>query len=177
MAVTPQTYPLADGQTRLALRGLTLHADDAVAWGLRRQIDEFADVANKCNQAAVKCRDSKERRELVLAAAGLRVERDAIVPKFLKEYLRSGSTGDDIETKILPQLTDGDIEFLLRYSGEGPQYSMRLLDGLLDEKPITCLESLIVLLEQTDAGKAYLSGLALRLAPPPTSGSGPSATT
>ena len=107
----PQTfeYVLADGQTKLPLRGVTLHKDDDAARRLMYEAEHLLDAVEARVSEMGKATDAATIGKLGGVASELRMMRDGKFREFMVAMFGSKFGTDDIQGKIIPQCTEADM--------------------------------------------------------------------
>lgn len=170
-------FVLADGETKIPLRPLTYHADDAAALRLHYEAEHLANAVVTRLGDVSRAKTAKEAAEINKVAVELRTMRDAAFAAFLLEYLKGALGADAIKQKVVAQCGEDDLTFIMQTVRETPDYSARLLRSLVNDDPVGVFETLLTRLEQTDAGRTYLRTICEPLLTRLTNSTGPTPTT
>ena len=168
---------MADGETKVPLRPLTYHADDASALRLHYEAEHLANAVVTRLGDVSRAKTAKEAAEINKVAVELRVLRDEAFAAFLREYLKAGMGAEVINQKVVAQCGEDDLTFIMQTVRETPDYSVRLLRSLVNDDPVGVFETLLTRLEATEAGRTYLQSICAPLLTRLTNSTGPTPTT
>ena len=155
--MTEIKYGLESGLT-IPLRGLTWSKEDDAANESLYVWEALDDAWRKLHDETSGVKPEKKPEHAANVAKTRLAARQA-GREFLTKFVNSKLGTEEIESKVIPQLTDADTIVIMRTAREGVGWHDRYLESLWSRDPISMFESKLDALCKTVEGKAYLSAL------------------
>lgn len=165
-------YRLPDG-TVVPIRLLTLHSDDREALSALNKYEAWARVASAKARIAETEKDSVALKLHIGLGVDAEKEKLTAFADFAEKYFgKSAAPVDDIRNKLVPAMTQDDMETIARMARQGANYERRILQSLWELDPLLMLESKLDLLVSSpnETDRAYLKKLVEKLSAAITNG-------